>query len=413
MKSVLKILILILGVSPAAHSTELFESHTSARALGMGGAYAALVEDEDSLWFNPAGIAKNGGVFWTVLDPHFGTSELNPQTVLQNYSDLTDQTKFNTALQNMYGKPIWAGGGAKTSIIMPFFAMAYYYDLDASIIAENPVNPTLTTNYVLDKGIAIGTGWSMAGILQMGMSVKSITRTGVRKDWGAQTIADIVAGGSTNTIFDTFTNTKGHGFAFDYGMNLTIPSPIAPTISFVWKNVGNTTFRPSTTGGAAPPTDESDMQVGASFLVDLPLVSIAPVIEFRHLDAAKMDIGERIHMGIEVGLPLIDIRAGLYQGYYSYGLGFNLGLVKIDAATWGTEMGGYAGQYESRRYMVQATVRFGFDFGFGSGGSSSAKSGSSASGGKGGGIFGGGSGSGGSSGSSGSSYARRKAKQRR
>lgn len=367
------VFVILLLVLPA-HATELFETHSNARAMGMGGAFVTLVEDDESLWYNPAGIANNGGVYWTIVDPRVGLSD---PTVLTTLTNLTDPLLFASTLDTLYGEPIWLGASAKTAFMAPYFAAAYYYDVDASILVDNPVSPTLETNYITDTGYAFGMGFGFGSVMQMGFAAKYVQRTGVRKTWGTQTIADIVAGNSSpNVIFDSFSAAQGVGYAFDYGLNLTAPTPVQPTLSFVWKNIGNTRFRPSL-GSQAPPTEIQDMVVGGSLKLDFPIVNITPTFEVRQIDNADAQIGQKLHMGVEIGLPLIDIRAGLYQGYYSYGVGLNLGVLQIDAATWGTELGGYQGQLESRRYMVQATIRMGFDFGAAPGGKPS-KSGSSA-----------------------------------
>lgn len=357
----------ILFFVAVANATEYFEMHSNARAMGMGGAFAAIVDNEESLWYNPAGIAKNSGIHWTIADPRGGIS--NPDS-LTDLSDLGDATTFEAALDRLYGEPLWVGGGAKSSLIIPFFAFGYFYDVDASIMVDNPVNPSLEVNYVTDTGYALGTGWSIAGIFQMGFVGRYVTRTGVRKTYGAQTIADIVGGsGTPDLIFDEVSDTTGKGYALDMGINLTLPGPVKPTIAMVWKNVGNTKFEPAT-GEPAPPTEMQDMTFGAGIMIDVPFISIAPAFEVRHLNDTETQIGKKIHMGVELGLPIITLRAGLYQGYHSLGAGINLGLIEIDAATWGTEVGGYPGQLESRRYLVQATVRLGFDF-FGGGSSGS------------------------------------------
>jgi hypothetical protein len=384
---------LVLLLSRPVFATEFFEVHTNARALGLGGAYSALVDDAESLWYNPAGIARNGGLYWTIADPKVGASDIaNAYTA---FTELQDPATFANALNGLYGEPVWLGGSAKSSFIMPYFAVAYFYDVDGSFLAENPVSPTFTTNYITDTGVALGTGFSIGSILQMGFATKYVTRTGDRVDWGAQTIADIIAGTSSpDLIFDTLSATKGTGYAFDMGLNLTIPLPVQPTISFVWKNIGNTKYRAGI-GEDTPPTDYSDMSVGASMLFDAWIVHFVPVLEVKHIEDGGQ-IGQKLHMGVELGLPFIDLRAGLHQGYYTAGLGLDLGILKIDAATWGVELGGYPGQYESRRYMVQATLSLGFDFGWGSG----AGSGNSGSGGSS--VGKAGSGAGGSSSSGGS-----------
>lgn len=397
MKKFFALLILINFLAKSAFAAEFFEVHSNARAMGMGGAYAALVEDDESLWYNPAGLAKNGGIFWKIADPKIGLSDLT--SAMEAFSDLSDPLLFESTLNSLYGEPIAANASAKTSFIMPLFAAAYFYDIDASIVVDNPVNPTMTTNYIKDTGVAIGSGWTMGGILQMGFAAKYIQRTGARNTYGTQTIGDIIAGNTTpDVIFDNLEGDTGTGFAFDMGLNLLIPTMVQPTLSFVWKNVGNTSFRAGV-GEVAPPTAPSDMTVGASMLIDLPLVHVAPVIEFRHLEDGSQ-IGKKMHMGVELGLPLLDLRAGLYQGYVAYGFGLGLGLLQIDAAMWKTELGSYPGQYPSQRYMIQLTLDIGFDFGFGTGGLSSGSSSSSASS--------GGSGSGSKGGSGGGSYFRKK-----
>jgi hypothetical protein len=58
-----------------------------------------------------------------------------------------------------------------------------------------------------------------------------------------------------------------------------------------------------------------------------------------------------------------------------------LGLLKLDLATYGVEMGEYPGQLEDRRYALQLTLELGLDMGLGFLGSS----GSGAGGGRGGG----------------------------
>lgn len=361
--------------SSQVNAHELFESHLNPRALGMGGAYNSVVDDEESLWFNPAGIAKNLGIHWDIADIKAGASD--PTPMMSAYSDLQKQATFQQGLNALYGKPIWAGASGKTAVIIPFFAAAYYYDVDASIIADNPVNPTMTLNYVTDQGFALGTGFSIAQVFQMGFATRYINRSGVRGDFGSATIADILAGTTQpSTIFNNINN-KGTGYALDFGSNITIPGPVKPTLSFVWKNMGNTNFHATGSTGIAPPTDQQDMQIGASLLVDAWIVHIVPSIEFRNLNDSTVQIGNKTHLGVELGIPFLDLRAGLYQGNFSYGFGLDMGLLELEAASWASEVGGYPGQLSSRRYLVELNLRLGFDFlGGGSSSSSGSKSGS-------------------------------------
>jgi hypothetical protein len=359
------ILLAAITAGQFAFGAEIFEMNRNARAMGMGNAYSSLVDDEDALFYNPAGIAKNGGFFWTIADPGVGLSSLSTED-LDVYSNLQDSSTFNAALDSLYGKTIWAGGVGKTAVMLPFFAGALYGAGDVSVSVDNRVSPTMTVNYVRDTGIALGTGFWMGPFLQQGFAFKRINRVGSRQQFGPSVIQSIISGASPDVIFDSIER-KGTGYAMDWGMNISIPGPVRPTISFVWKNIGNTKFTAANDGDLAPPTEEQEWVLGTSFMIDLPLVHIVPSIDLKHLNNEDEQLGKKLHMGVELGLPLLDLRVGSHQGYLSYGAGINLGLFRFDAATWGVEMGGYPGQNESRRYMAQFSLRLGFDLGIGQG----------------------------------------------
>jgi hypothetical protein len=110
--------------------------------------------------------------------------------------------------------------------------------------------------------------------------------------------------------------------------------------------------------------------------LDLPLLTITPSLDYRFADRTDMQIGEKLHLGLELDLPLIDIRAGLHQGYWTAGVGLGFGILSFDLASYGVEMGEYPGQREDRRYVAQMTFEIGFDPGFlGFGNSGSGQSG--------------------------------------
>ncbi|MDQ3170895.1 MAG: conjugal transfer protein TraF [Acidobacteriota bacterium] len=57
---------LLLALSAAPISAQPFET-TSARALGMGGAFVAVADDVSAVWWNPAGLAS-GALFSVVVE---------------------------------------------------------------------------------------------------------------------------------------------------------------------------------------------------------------------------------------------------------------------------------------------------------------------------------------------------------
>jgi len=337
----------------SGHGQELFESNTSVRALGMGNAFVGVVDNSDSLFYNPAGLARVSGYNWLVFDPKAG---INGDEILDSVNDLQGSATFEDTIREMYGDHVWAGGGVKSAFTMPNIGFAIFDDLNASVDINNPVYSNLDLALTNDFGYAMGFGIPVLPTLHGGINLRYVKRTGSRQAWGPSFI------GSLNPdAIESGAQLKGNGYAMDLGLNLLVPGPVSPTLSFVWKNVGRTTYKPDGTTLAAPPSDENEMIVGAALNVDLPGVSIAPAVDFKYLNRADVQLGKKIHFGVELGLPLLDIRAGFNQGYYTLGAGVNLGILRVDAASYGVELGAFPGQREDRRYIIQVSLELGFD----------------------------------------------------
>jgi hypothetical protein len=147
----------------------------------------------------------------------------------------------------------------------------------------------------------------------------------------------------------------------------------------VLRNAGDTSFTLDE-GLRRPPSIEQDLTLGAAVTVNALIAAVRPAIDVRYANRSDIQLGKKLHLGVEVDLPLLDLRAGFHQGYWSAGVGLDIGLMRIDAASYGVELGVFPGQLEDRRYVVQMTSEFGVDLGiFGIGSSSRGGSGADGS----------------------------------
>ncbi|MCB0357635.1 MAG: hypothetical protein KDD40_11535, partial [Bdellovibrionales bacterium] len=112
MKNFLTFIFLFL-IPTITHAQELFHLNTSVRALGMGNAYVAVVNDIDSMFYNPAGFAQSNQFNWTILDPIIGASGLE---AVQKVGDLQTNGGFASTLRELYGDRVAAKVSAKTAI---------------------------------------------------------------------------------------------------------------------------------------------------------------------------------------------------------------------------------------------------------------------------------------------------------
>jgi hypothetical protein len=80
-------------------------------------------------------------------------------------------------------------------------------------------------------------------------------------------------------------------------------------------------------------------------------------VDLTHTIGEDRDIPKRLHMGVELALPMIlSLRLGLNQGYFTYGVSADLWALKLDFASYTEEVGAHAGQRQDRRYVGQITL---------------------------------------------------------
>lgn len=354
----IKIFLLVIVSTSAQAATFLIENYRSARAVGMGNAYSAVVDNFDALFYNPAALAKSSGFHWLIMDP--GLSVSNP-VGLEQLGDL-NAGNFGTTINNLTGQNFNFYGTGKTGLQIGTFAFAVYENADLTLISSNVVTPTFDVSYIDDKGYAMGFALPfIPGILSWGMDVKYVRRHGNRFTIG---VSDLAA--QNETYLKSLYDRNGTGYALDTGFLLRLPGPISPTFALTWKNVGGTKFKPVVVGDNAPPTDPQEMGAGIALNIDLPFISFSPTIELKHTEKTEVSLGRKLHFGFELGLFNLAIRGGLHQGYWSGGLGLSLGFLDLDLASYGVELGEEPGQIEDRRYMLQLSMGLGLNFGGGS-----------------------------------------------
>jgi hypothetical protein len=342
----------VMFTTANVHSRELYNRGMSVRGLGMGGAFAPLARGTDALFFNPSGLARTKEITLTALKFNVGVNGVEAYENIQNIdgNDLAD------TLREFYGDNIWVGGGAVSGFSTPSFAAAIYDTFNVSADLSNPALPSFEVDYVNDYGIAAGFGIDVAPGFAFGFAGKRINRMGSTEEVAISSIADL----DGDELMERLDN-RGLGYSLDVGAMFTVNSPVKPTFTLVMKDLGNTKFSLDA-GIKNPPTDYSNLIGALSFEMEIPGITITPVLQMNHLDSdEEIHIGKKIHMGVEFALPGLDLRAGLHQGYYTAGVGLNLGILMLDVATYGVELGEYPGQQEDRRYVLELTIDFGFD----------------------------------------------------
>jgi hypothetical protein len=348
---------ILLLTTPLAQAQEIYETARSIRSLGMGGMYIPIVKDNDALYYNPAALGRLEGLNIQLINLNLGVSSLDSDTLETiSHIDTNDPTTFN----DLFGERIWAGGSAKAGVAIPYFGVGYVSDYQVSLELHNPGFPEFDTYYLNDTSFVIGGAITIGPGAYLGMTLKQTTRQGgTRKDLGLSTVVD---GATLDDIADQFDD-KGVGYGVDIAWLQELKTPFNPTLTIVWQDVGNTAFT-KTAGTNAPPHIPQNLSAGAAIGIDLPGIDWTVGVEGRHLLDTDIQLGKKLHVGTELSLPFIDLRAGLNQGYFSYGVGLNFLLFRLDAVSYSEELGVYPGQTADNRYMIGLSIDLSFDANF-------------------------------------------------
>jgi hypothetical protein len=316
----------------------------------MGGVYTFTDDDPAVIFYNPAGLSNIKGINWRIFDLNLGINGL------QIANDLSAIGTINglSSLNSLYGKNIWVGTDGYSSIVMPYFGFAVLDNGFASLRLDNPIFPNLGIDFYNNYGFEVG-GSVPLGFGSLGLAVKRLVRKGGHQDIGPSLLTSI----SNSTLQSQFAN-EGIGYGMDAGLLIAPPAPLNPVVSISWLDVGSTAFVKSA-GTDAPERIKDNVVLNTSISSSLPGLGFATGLEYRHITDQGEPLGKKLHLGVELTLLNLDVRAGFYQGYTTYGVGVDLLLFQLDAAMYTVEKGAYPGQTPDQRIEVSLSMDLGFD----------------------------------------------------
>ena len=335
----------------AAQAEELPNLFRGVRPLGMGGAFITLSNDENAMFYNPAGlndVSGFGGL--TILNP-LGEISKNSDSLYKDLKDLDTNSESAVAdfLSKMVGEHQHVRVAALPNLYMHNFAIGVLGQGTLDMEIRNRANPEVLTKIMIDEGVvASGALGFWDQMLQIGLTGKYFQRDGIDTVYHATDIA-------ANNFDPLHQREKQSDFAFDLGAKVNFKNALKPNIALVVQNITDLDFKQL---GVIP----QEVNVGASVNPDFWILKTTFAVEVddltKNADADK-DLAKRVHLGAEIRFPMIlSLRAGLNGGYPSAGIGLNFWLLRVDAATYAEEIGAYAGQRSDRRYVVQASLGF-------------------------------------------------------
>ena len=337
----------------AASAEELSTLYRGIRPLGMGGAFITLSNDENAMFYNPAGlndVSGFGGV--EILNPTFEISE-NSKKLHQDLSDL--ETDDAAAVTDFMSKRVGEHQHVRVSLLPNFymhnFAIGGLGQATLDMEIRNRANPVAVTDIRIDEGLLISGAYGfLDNKLQVGATGKFVRRDGINHTYTVQEIA-------ANRFDPLDQRFQKSDVAFDLGTKYNFSGPLKPNVALVLQNITNLDF------GSALGKIPQQVNVGASINPDFWILKSTFAVEIDDLTKEvgdDKDLNKRTHLGAEFRFPkILSLRAGVNNGkYFTAGFGLDLWILAVSYATYAEELGAYSGQRSDRRHVFQASLGF-------------------------------------------------------
>tara|TARA_R110002072_G_scaffold534_2_gene3477 strand:+ start:11987 stop:13099 length:1113 start_codon:yes stop_codon:yes gene_type:complete len=338
------------------------ELAVSGRALAMGNAYIAKVDDSAAVFYNPAGLG-------TVRYPHLHISNLHFE-VNKDWLDLgTGGTISNAGSNFMKGfkvdgtRQLLKDSPGKFSHsrfqIMPNFTARYIsigYLFSTQTRGHIGENTTDLFEYATrrDHGPYAALNISLfGGIFKVGASAIMLLRK------------EVFGESDRNTTIDLKDSdySEGSGVIITTGGKITLPVTALPTFAVKINNSASQDF--SKTGGAAAAPDKIKPSVDFGFSLTPQVGKIVRLhLEANYKDATQKYEGvgsaRRLSLGMELDIArTFFIRGGYGDGFGSGGIGIRTRKLEFDLTTYAidTTTSQFRGK-EDRRFALTLSSGF-------------------------------------------------------
>jgi len=350
MRRWIPVLCLVALAAPSA-GRELPRFFEGVRPLGMGGAFTAVADDENAVFYNPAGLDRVQEWGMGIVNPLVEVGESGYDFARDALDTNFDSTGEVTKLIRDY-----AGENQHARLaLFPHFVMRH---LEVGVLGQ--VNATFQPNNVLaypEVGVDtletlsghVGVGFGfLEGALRVGAAAKYVKAYRLQEEYTALQISDE---DFEDQVRDDLVD--GGGFGFDLGAMATAPVFLRPTLAVAVQNLGDTDL-----GDVGELQQQINLGVSVTHSFSwLALTGAADWVDMTNELGDDDDLYKRLHFGLEGRFGrFLALRAGLYQGYGSLGVGLDLWALRLDYATYAAELGRSAGDRADRRHVVQLTL---------------------------------------------------------
>lgn len=313
------------------------EFATSARALAMGNAYIAKVDDSAAAFYNPAGLG-------TTRYGHFHLSNLHIEfnngwkstatggTVSDASSNFLESFSIEGArklLKEDPGKINHTRFHLTPNFTMRFFSLGYLYSKQLRATVGGGADGQFEYADRLDHGPYASINLSFfGGIFKLGATATYLNRKEVFGESDPEESVEL-----SDSDYD-----NGSATVFTTGLRITLPWVGLPTIAAKMNNASSQTFSGSDGSAGAPDKVKQSLDIGFSLTPQIGKTTRFHM-EINYKDATMKYTGtsstRRLGLGGELDINRkLFLRVGYGDGFGSAGIGVRSRRIEFDLTTY-------------------------------------------------------------------------------
>lgn len=398
------LIVATLGLIKApALSQELQENFYPIRPLGMGNAFTAISNDENSVWTNPGGVSRarkhrDRKTVYLLKIPNLGLgANTRGQNLLQNSNSSSEETLEDTIVESGdlgESKPYWIHAFAFPVMMYNFSrqspgALGGFSKTSTKMLVSEDSPDQTSVNMVSDQGLVTNFSWTnQTNRLSGGINLRYTVRTAFEETIPTEELKD--RGALQTRIKDNMN--LSYGIGLDAGFMFTFADYWFPTLGVAILNLPTgcqtdylnpaTKTRQNVCGtkyqgnivneDALSALDPTDTRIGISITPRLAhKMALRLGLDVHHLNIPfgsqnfglpSVELQKMLHGGLELffGNPLMinpfSIRVGMGQNFFSAGVSVHLPYWSLDFATYGVDVSSTATPVEDRRYIAGTSL---------------------------------------------------------
>lgn len=358
----------------------ILEPGISTRALGMGDAFTAAVDDYSAIFYNPAALARLQAPQMNFELLHAGVDTKLPNFIndLGEVSKSNDVAKMTDLLEKNYGNHFSARLGLLNAYwARPKWALAIIpVDLAFELRVAQTVGPQVQVVAHQDTTIAYARGWDVnwgsSGRFSLGATAKAVYRGYFNKSISAVELA-----------FDSNllkAEDAGEGLTFDGDFGMLYTPELAtkgfwsflqkakPTFGATVRNIADYGFTTNLhlidKNSREPDRLQRRFDVGSMWeLPDWWIWRTRLAADIRDIGHENWTFNKGTHLGAEFLWKVKSWfqggwRVGINQGYFTAGFNGDFAAFRTDLVTYAQEVGTSTTPKAARIYMAKLSLDF-------------------------------------------------------